>query len=286
MAMVASTAGGTSDGPVFRPNLYHGTAEYYDRYRPPYPSELLSDLRTRTKINGNGRLLDLACGTGQIAFAVANDFDEVVAVDQQADSVAFAQSKAHQVGITNITWGVGSAEDVAVDGAFELIVIGNAFHRLRRDVVAERAVSWLQPGGHLALLWGGTPWRGDRDWQRAMASALDKWKARAGANDRVPSGWEEALDHDPSARVLERAGFEFIGDFTFSHSHVWTTETLVGFTYSTSFLSREALGHFTRDFEADLTERLMRYQPDGMFEQSIDFAYELARNPGGSEGER
>jgi hypothetical protein len=39
-------------------------------------------------------------------------------------------------------------------------VIGNAFHRLDRDLVAARIAGWLEPGGHLALCWSSSPWAG------------------------------------------------------------------------------------------------------------------------------
>jgi SAM-dependent methyltransferase len=45
----------------------------------------------------------------------------------------------------------------APPGAFDLVTIGNAFHRLPRDVVAAKIRRWLGPGGHLALLWGNGP---------------------------------------------------------------------------------------------------------------------------------
>ena len=33
----------------FSADLYHGTAEFYDRYRPPYPRAMLGDLVTRAE---------------------------------------------------------------------------------------------------------------------------------------------------------------------------------------------------------------------------------------------
>ena len=48
----------------FATDLYQGTAEYYDRYRLPYPEAMTEDLIARTGVSGQGRLLDLACGTG------------------------------------------------------------------------------------------------------------------------------------------------------------------------------------------------------------------------------
>jgi ubiquinone/menaquinone biosynthesis C-methylase UbiE len=91
-----------SSEPVYRTDLFTGTAAYYDRFRQPYPSVLFEDLRVRVPIGGTGRLLDLACGTGQIAFALAGDFVEVWAVDQEAEFVAFGNAKAKTLGVANM----------------------------------------------------------------------------------------------------------------------------------------------------------------------------------------
>jgi ubiquinone/menaquinone biosynthesis C-methylase UbiE len=53
--------------------LYRGTAECYDRFRPRYLATLVDDLRARVHFDDAGRVLDLACGTGQVAFALAGD---------------------------------------------------------------------------------------------------------------------------------------------------------------------------------------------------------------------
>ena len=87
-----------ADDPVYRTDLYKGTSAYYDRYRLPYPDQLLDDLRARVPITGRGRLLDLACGTGQIVFALAPDFAEVWGVDQEAESISFASEKGAPLG--------------------------------------------------------------------------------------------------------------------------------------------------------------------------------------------
>jgi hypothetical protein len=50
----------------FTSDLYRGTAAYYDRYRLPYPDAMIADLVERAAPSGRGRLLDLACGTGQL----------------------------------------------------------------------------------------------------------------------------------------------------------------------------------------------------------------------------
>ncbi len=110
----------------FRPDLYRGTAPFYDAYRPPYPGALFADLGRHIRISGTGRLLDLACGAGQVALALADLFAEVWAVDQEAESVAQGRSTANARAIDNITWITGRAETASLDGPFEIVGIGNA----------------------------------------------------------------------------------------------------------------------------------------------------------------
>jgi SAM-dependent methyltransferase len=263
----------------FHTDLYRGTAPFYDRYRPPYPEELTADLTQRLPASGRGRLLDLACGTGQIAFPLAHSFAEVWAVDQEEESVAYGRAKAETKGVSNITWVSGAAESVVLDGPFELVAVGNAFQRLNRQLVAERMFTWLQPGGGAALLWGGTPWTGARPWQKAMAELFSDWMAEAAATDRVPAGWEAAMSEDPHDQVLRRAGLQYVGHFEFSAVQSWTAESLTGFVYSTSFLNQEALGEKRSAFERDLAERLLPYERDGTFEVLASYAYDLARKP-------
>jgi len=261
----------------YRKDLYKGTAEYYDRFRPAYPAVLFDDLRARVPLHGDARVLDLACGPGPIALALAPHVGEVWAVDQEAEFIDFARQKSARLGVANIDWVVGTAEEVELEGAFDLVAIGNAFHRLDRDAVARRLAPHVTPGGCVALLWARGPNRGDRPWQRALEEALERWMNIVQSRDRVPPGWEEAMDRDPSKDVLQRVGFTYEGEFQFAVPARWSIESLTGFVYSTSFLSREALGNQVDSFAADLRTRLLNIRPDGVFEQDATFVYELAR---------
>lgn len=81
-----------ADSP-FRRDLYRGTARYYDAYRMAYPPELAADLTRRVSANGTGRLLDLACGTGQVTFLLAPSFSTVLGVDRHGGA-GLAESRA------------------------------------------------------------------------------------------------------------------------------------------------------------------------------------------------
>jgi SAM-dependent methyltransferase len=265
---------------TFRTDLYRGTAAFYARYRPPYPASLLEDLAARLPVSGRGRLLDLACGTGQVALPLAERFTKVVAVDQEEEMVAYGRAEADAAGVANIRWIVDSAETVGVEGPFELVTIGNAFHRLKRQVVAERVFSLLEAGGGIALLWSDPLGRGDSEWQSAMGALFDHWMSKLQITDRVPAGWQAAMDQRPHEEVLVRAGFEYLGKYKFFSDQTWTVETFTGLVYSTSFLNLDALRDNREAFETDLSRLLYSYEPSGVVQVSVSYEFQLARKTG------
>ena len=269
-----------ADEARFAADLYRGTAAAYERYRLPYPEAMTADLTLRAGVSGRGRLLDLACGTGQLAFPLRHWFTEVWAVDQEQDMVEVVRAKAATAEARNLLPVVSSAETLdAQPEHFELAVIGNAFHRLNRDLAASRIFGWLQPGGHLALCWSSQPWIGEHSWQRALAAALDRWKAALGAGHRIPAGWDEARSRRPDSSVLSDGGFELAGRHDFAVERRWTLPELAGLIRSTSFLPGVVLGDQAAAFDADLAASLGPHSDDGAFTETVSFAYELARKP-------
>jgi SAM-dependent methyltransferase len=274
--------------PRFRDDLYRGTARAYDEYRPRYPQALIDDLAGRCGASGTGAMLDLACGTGQLSFALHGKFEHVWAVDQEPDMIALVRAKASAAGLTNVRADVSAAEDLAVPArSLDLIAVGNAFHRMPRQAVAAKALRWLRPGGYLALAWGGSPWDGSAPWQLALAGLMQRWRARAqaetGDQDRIPPGYDEARAATPDLGVLGAAGFELVGRWEFAVPHDWTPDEIAGFMRSTSVLSPRALGPLAPAFERELRHELAGHAVGERLPQLVTFAYELARRPDGPE---
>ena len=96
-------------------SLFRGTAWYYARYRPEYPQALFQRLIERLHLNGSGHLVDLGCGTGELAIPLHNCFEGVYAVDEDADMLMEGKRKAKRLGANNIQWIEGRAEDVVGD---------------------------------------------------------------------------------------------------------------------------------------------------------------------------
>jgi SAM-dependent methyltransferase len=264
----------------FAADLYRGRAGFYDRHRLPYPQAMITDLALRAEVTERGRLLDLACGTGQLAFPLRLWFSEVWAVDQEPDMVELVRAKAAAGGVGEVRPIVSSAETLHAEPEyFELVVIGNAFHRLDRDLVAGRILGWLKTGGYLALCWSSSPWVGEEDWQRSLAAILDSWRTALGAERRIPAGWDLARRRRPDRQVLSDAGFEVSARQDFAIEHRWSLRELAGHIRSTSFLPAAMLGDQAAAFDADLTARLGPHSDRGVFTEIVRFAYELARKP-------
>lgn len=94
----------------YGPDLFKGTAEYYAKYRAPYPAELFCDIVQNFGLDGQGKLLDLSCGTGEIAIPLAGYFEKVLAIDPEQQMLDEGHVKARRQGINNINWHKGSSK--------------------------------------------------------------------------------------------------------------------------------------------------------------------------------
>jgi SAM-dependent methyltransferase len=241
---------------------------------------MMGHLIKRAGISGRGRLLDLACGTGQLTFPLHQWFSEVWAVDQEPDMAEAVRAKADAMEAANIRPIAADAQTLEAEPEhFELAVIGNAFHRLDRDLVAGRLLGWLKPGGCVVLCWSSGPEAGDEQWQRALAAVSDRWRATLGAEHRVPANWDQPRRRRPDHEVLSDAGFEVTGRQEFTAEHRWTLPELAGYLRSTSVLSPSVLGDRGTEFDADLAASLGPLADGGAFHQTVSLAYDLARKP-------
>lgn len=248
----------------FRTDLFKGTAHYYEHFRSRYPDTLIADMLER--VSGRDSLLDIACGTGQISVPLAKTFQQVLGLDQEPEMIELARN-LHP----HISWVSGAVESFDTNKKFDLITVGNAFHRLDRREVARRSFRWLKPSACLAILWSDVPWSGDSDWQRNLAEMVRQWELRF-ASGRVPKGWRDKLQNDPTETVLRREGLIYEGRYTFPIKKSWTVESIVGYANSTSTLSPTVLGNHVDKFASDIA-RL----GSGPFVQQTTTTYELAR---------
>jgi SAM-dependent methyltransferase len=263
--------------PNLRADAFSGTAQAYLRFRPPYPAILLNALLAQASLSSRAVLLDLACGPGRVALALAVKFDRVCAVDLEPEMVAVGMAEAKRRGIKNVTWLIGPAERADIPtGSVDLITIGEAFHRLDQPAVIANALRWLKPGRCIVTLGTEGLLIGGAGWKDTVATIARRWTARA-----FPGGWAQsrsgaAATPEAIADALERAGFVDVENRCFSEPWEWSLEEVVGYLRSTSVCSKHVLRQRLADFEAELRAAL---GSDGPFREQLKSSYTLARKP-------
>ena len=266
--------------PDFPPDAFAGTATYYALYRVPYPDALLRDLVERAGVTGGGRLLDLACGPGRVALSLASSFRDVWAIDLEPEMIEVGREEAKQRSVTNIRWMVGKAEELeAQPASFELLTIGEAFHRLDQRLIARQALQWLSPGCCLAVMGCFGIVSGTERWQRIVADTVRKWLPRRSASGDGSARARPGSGADHTQLVLQDTGFEDVGSYPFICPHDWTVESIIGNLYSTSRCSKNVLGDSAEAFEADLRNALLAYDATGRYPEAMRWGYTLGRKP-------
>jgi 2-polyprenyl-3-methyl-5-hydroxy-6-metoxy-1,4-benzoquinol methylase len=267
--------------PNFRPDAFAGTVEDYVRYRPPYDARLIAEMLDRADLPAtDARLIDLACGAGRLTFAIADRFADVLAIDQEPAMIAAAEREAERLGVTNIRWEVGRAEDVEVTPAsLDLVTAASAFHRFDQRRVAALAFGWLKPGGALVTMGDIPAMSGRAEWRPAVADVVRAYVGQPVQRlQGAPNPTTEQALADEEA-LLRRVGFVDVASHNFETPHVWPLESLLGNLRSTSFASRAALGDRHAAFEADLTAALLAFDPSGRYPEVLGSGYTLARKP-------
>jgi SAM-dependent methyltransferase len=157
-------------------------AEHYSSYRRGYDGSVIDWLTDVLALDGSGAVVDLGCGTGQLAIPLSGSVRAVVGVDPEPDMLARAAARAATQGCTNIAWMVGSDRDLPALGALlgrcslAAVTIGNAIYLMDHQPLFRAARPLLRPGGGVAVLANGTPlWQQDSACSRAVRGVLEQW---------------------------------------------------------------------------------------------------------------
>lgn len=129
-----------------RAGSFGSVAEQYDRYRLTYPSELIDDLAGLQP----AKVLDVGCGTGKAAVALAERGLSVlgVEVDERMAQVARRHGVEVQVAAFE-SWD-------AAGHTFDLITCGDAWHWIDPARGITKAAEVLNVGGSIARFWTST----------------------------------------------------------------------------------------------------------------------------------
>ena len=109
-----------------------------------------NDFFTKNLSASKGAVLDIGCGSGILAFELAQYYDNVVAVDLSEKMLAIASQKRSAPNIEYIQM---DASQLAIDRQFDLIVSAATFHHLPNLPAALDAIKkMLNPHGKIVFI--------------------------------------------------------------------------------------------------------------------------------------
>ncbi len=180
------------------------------------PSPALLDL-ARAESLSDRNVLDVGCGEGRLALAIAPDARWVIGLDRDPDAIAQAASAAKERGIVNVEFRVGDAETSDYRNVGRLIQMVAA-HLCMSDTIIARAAEGLSGGDPLIF----------------AAFHRDQWK-ESGRVSRF------AYSEDQLRQTLEKSGF--------SVEHLHVERDVRQFASEAEAL--QALAHLRPRWEAD-----------------------------------
>jgi SAM-dependent methyltransferase len=218
--------------------------------RPPYAQaaiEFLNQLAT----DRPRRVLDVGCGTGDIARRLAPLVDHVDAVDFSAGMIETGRHLPGGVA-SNLRWIVAAVEDAPLDPPYALVTAGESLHWMDWGIVLPRLADVLSPNGLLVIV--GRDWEGPPAVRARMRPVLMRYS--------VVRVWQ---DVDLLAELQNRELFSVLGSRRFG-PEPWqpTVEQYLDCRHSQRSFARMAMGEDAAEaFDAELRQTLAELCAEG-----------------------
>lgn len=209
-------------------------AGYYHRYRRGYPSAVIGALVGAFKLTRQDVVVDLGCGTGQLALPLASHVRAVIGVDVEPDMLQQARQAGRDADVPNAIWMLGVDSDIPAllrllgNRTVGAVTIAQALHWMNREELFRSVVPLVRVGGGIAVVTNGTPlWLQETDWSEALRDFLEHW---LGTTLTSACGTDEQSQRRYS-EDLAAAGFEV---FTTAVDYVASLDIdqIVGSLYS------------------------------------------------------
>lgn len=270
-------------------SLFRGSAQYYEQGRLPYATGFARQLADRLGQHGQGRLLDVGCGPGLVAIALAPYFAEVVGTDPDPDMLVMARRRAGRLGVRNAHWFELRAEDLPAGlGVFRVMAFAQSFHWTERERVAAAAFDMIEPGGYFVHMSERGQCTADPvslphppPPRQAIAALVRNY---LGDLRRAGQGVLRYGTQSGEREIVERAGFGGYQQLLVPSDGVVerSSEDIVAWVFSRSDSAPHLFGERLADFERELRALMNRVSPGGVFaEQPPDTRIWIWQRPRG-----
>jgi ubiquinone/menaquinone biosynthesis C-methylase UbiE len=259
----------------FGDDVFEGTARYYAKYRPQYPTQLLNDIARRFELSGNGRLLDLGCGTGELSIPLSKYFGDVIAMDPDQQMLNIGHKKATNLNIGNIKWQKGSSKTISgLKGGFRLVCMGQSFHWMDQESTILALYELLMPNGGIVIIGSEPTQQNDLITQKniIVKNLINKYLGpgrRAGHKLYLPPDKKYY-------KVLADANFVDIEEKVYKIKVAQNIDEIVGQLFSMSWAAKKHFNEHALEFENELKDELSRISNGHKFIENVRFIMHTA----------
>lgn len=258
-------------------SLFTGSAPFYRQYRPGIPEDVATVLDRAIRPGQPRRLLDIGTGTGLVAEALLGRFDDIIAIDNDPGMLAAAEQalRPQLPDGTALALIESTAEDFTPPTGWkaDLVTICRAFHWLDQATVLALLDDQVAPQGAVAIFGDNSFWAADSTWKQSVRAVVQDFlgpERRAG---------NSTFQHHnrPYSEIMEESPFHQVEEVRVPVHRTWSTSSILGYLYSTTFAAPQLFGNRLDDFETAVKKVLAEHNADDVFPEDNEFLIRIGR---------
>ncbi|PCI40172.1 MAG: SAM-dependent methyltransferase [Thiotrichales bacterium] len=237
--------------------IFSKTVKHYTKYRPSYPSEIVTELKKQCALTQNSKIADVGSGTGIFTELLLQTGATVYAVEPNNKMRKEADFLKKYKNFHSVNAAAGKTG--LADKSIDIITVATAFHWFNVKVVSKEFNRILKPNGVVFLVWNL------RDSTKPLMQDYDNLLMKYGVNYATSPSSKLHKQHNlskffeenkmtcsavPNAQIFDFAGFS-------------------GRLMSTSYCPKEDADNF-KEMMAELKKIFDKHQQDG----KVTFAYQ------------
>lgn len=131
--------------------IFNKAAEYYDKFRPSYPQEIVDILIREAQISKGSKLLEIGAGSGKATAQFAGKSFDILCIEPGEDLVRIGNERFEN---DTIEFRLGRFEQVPLpEESFDLVFAAQSFHWIPQPLGFEKCADILKPQGSIAILY-------------------------------------------------------------------------------------------------------------------------------------